>query len=146
MIFKEYEITTLNEAVQLMRSLIAQSVKEFSEVDYLRPFLDYNVEQLFNFLKAIYKTERQEVFQTARITALINEADCDDQAIFAAAWFIAQGVPKQNVRLVFSWNTPGEYHVFIRIIDPSGSLIFDPYPGTPFLQTTIQKNEKEFFL
>ena len=146
MIFKEYEITTLKEAVQLMRSLIVQSVKEFSEVDYLQPFLAYNVEQLFNYLKAIYKTEKQEIFQTARITALINEADCDDQSIFAAAWFIAQGVPKQNVRLVFSWDRLGEYHVFVKVIDKSGSIIFDPFPGTPFLQTTKQKNEKEFFL
>jgi len=146
MIFKEYEITTLKQAVILMRDLIAQSVKEFSSVEYLKPFLTYDVEKLFNFLKAVYKTERQEVFQTARITALINEADCDDQAIFAAAWFIAQGVPTKNVRLVFSWNIDGEYHVFVKVIDPSGSLIFDPYPGTPFLKTTKQMHEKEFFL
>jgi len=64
--------------------------------------LKWPPDKLFHFLQGLYQTEEGEVLQSPDRTIELQRGDCDDQAIFAAAYFLARGWQTNRIFFILS--------------------------------------------
>jgi len=99
---------------------------------------------LFNFVQTRYILEQEEQFLRPLYFAAVF-GDCDDQAIFVAAFYLRHGIPPDDIYLVESAQTEGYFeHIFTMVprvgaFDALPGLRFGELSGTFFRQISIKE-------
>lgn len=86
------------DTLRLMADLAYRHTDDQAILDRLK----WSPERLYHYLQSLYQTEEGEVLQSPDRTAELMRGDCDDQAIFAAAYFLARGWQTNRIFYILS--------------------------------------------